>query len=85
MSGRGFEDGFCGLQGSFIPFARTRAERLATGDPRPSIEERYPTPEAYVAAVRRAAEQLVAQRYLLADDATQLVTQAEREGIRVTP
>jgi Alpha/beta hydrolase domain len=80
-----FEDGFCSLQGSFIPFALTRAERLATGDPRPSIEERYPTPEAYVAAVRRAAEQLVAQRYLLADDAIQLITQAEREGIRAAP
>jgi hypothetical protein len=40
---------------------------LATGDPRPSIEERYPTPEVYIAAVRRAAEQLVAQRYLLAE------------------
>ena len=80
-----FEDGFCSLQGSFIPFARTRAERQATGDPRPSIEERYPTPEAYVATVRRAAEQLVAQRYLLADDAIQLIAQAEREGIRVAP
>ncbi len=32
---------FCTLQGSFIPFARTRAERLAAGDPRPSLEERY--------------------------------------------
>jgi Alpha/beta hydrolase domain len=80
-----FEDGFCSLQGSFIPFARTKVERLATGDPRPSIEERYPTPEAYVATVRRAAEQLVAQRYLLADDAIQLIAQAEREGVRVAP
>ena len=80
-----FEDGFCSLQGSFVPFARTRAEREATGDPRPSIEERYPTPEAYVAAVRHAAEQLVAQRYLLADDARELIAQAEREGIRTAP
>jgi hypothetical protein len=77
--------GLCSLQGSFIPFARTKVERLATGDPRPSIEERYPTPEAYVATVRRAAEQLVAQRYLLADDAIQLIAQAEREGVRVAP
>jgi hypothetical protein len=80
-----FEDGFCSLQGSFIPFARTLAERVATGDPRPSIEERYPTREAYVAAVRAAAERLVAQRYLLADDAARLVAQAERDGIRVEP
>ena len=32
--------------GSFVPFARTRAEREASGDPRPSIEERYPSHEA---------------------------------------
>jgi len=43
-----FEGGQCNLQGSFIPFAATRAERLATGDTRPSIEERYPNKDAYV-------------------------------------
>ena len=43
-----YEDGFCTLQGSFIPFARTRQERLDAGDPRLSIEERYPSKEAYV-------------------------------------
>ena len=31
----------CGLSGSFIPFATTRVERLASGDPRKSLEERY--------------------------------------------
>jgi hypothetical protein len=80
-----FEDGFCSLQGSFVPFARTRAERAASGDPRPSLEERYPTREAYVEAVRRAADGLVAQRYLLAADAAALVAEAEREGIRQAP
>jgi hypothetical protein len=38
-----FENGFCTLSGSFIPFAPTRQERLAIGDSRRSIEERYPT------------------------------------------
>jgi hypothetical protein len=80
-----FEDGFCSLQGSFIPFARTHAERLATGDARPSIEERYPTREAYVDAVRRAANELVTQQFLLADDAATLVAEAEKEGIRLAP
>jgi DJ-1/PfpI family/Alpha/beta hydrolase domain len=42
-----YEDGFCTLQGSFIPFARTKAERITTGDPRLSIEERYPSKEMY--------------------------------------
>src|SRR5882757_7716047 len=60
-----FEDGFCTLQGSFIPFAPTRAERLATGDSRLSIEERYPLKEAYAAAVKQAAERLVSNRHLL--------------------
>ncbi|HVV45388.1 MAG TPA: alpha/beta hydrolase domain-containing protein, partial [Bryobacteraceae bacterium] len=36
LKGRG-----CGFAGGMIPFARTKAEREATGDPRPSIEERY--------------------------------------------
>jgi hypothetical protein len=48
--------------GSFIPFARTKAERVASGDPRPSLEERYGTHEAYVAKVRAAAERLVRGR-----------------------
>jgi hypothetical protein len=80
-----FEDGFCSLQGSFIPFARTRAERLATGDSRPSLEERYPSREAYVEAVRRAANDLVSQRFLLADDAAALVAETEKDGVRVAP
>ena len=79
-----YEDGFCSLTGSFIPFARTRAERAAA-DPRPALEERYPTRDAYVAAVRRAAEALVAQRFLLRDDATALVAEAERDGVRQGP
>jgi len=80
-----FEDGFCTLSGSFIPFAPTRQERLATGDPRPSIEERYASKEAYVAAFRKAAGELVAQRFLLADDAARLIGEAERDGIRSAP
>ena len=50
-----FANGFCPLSGSFIPFAATKAERERTGDPRPSLEERYPTKKVYVAAVRKAA------------------------------
>jgi hypothetical protein len=80
-----FEDGFCTLSGSFIPFAPTKAERLGTGDPRPSIEERYPTKEAYVAAFKKAADDLVARRFLLPDDATRLIAEAERDGIRSAP
>jgi len=80
-----FEDGFCTLQGSFIPFASTKQERLAVGDPRPSIEERYPDKEAYTAATRKAADDLIARRFLLPDDAKRLISQAEKEGIRQVP
>lgn len=54
--------------GSTVPFARTEAERDASGDARPSIEDRYADREDYLAQVRTAAENLVAQRHLLADD-----------------
>jgi hypothetical protein len=56
------------MQGSTFPFPATRAERERSGDPRRSIEERYGDREAYLARVRAAAEELVAQRYMLAED-----------------
>ncbi|MBV8616170.1 MAG: hypothetical protein JOY66_20700 [Acetobacteraceae bacterium] len=80
-----FEGGLCNLQGSFIPFAPDRAAREAVGDPRPSIAERYPDQAAYVAAFRAGAERLVAQRFLLPDDAQALVASAERDGLAAVP
>ena len=76
-----FEDQLCPLSGSYIPFARTRAERLAVGDPRLSLEERYGSHEEYVAAVRKAAEQLVKQRLLLPADAARLVRDADASDV----
>jgi hypothetical protein len=67
--------------GAVIPFSRTKAERLASGDPRPSLEERYGTHENYVAQVRAAAERLVRGRYLLQDDADRLIAQAEASKV----
>jgi Alpha/beta hydrolase domain len=80
-----FENGLCNLQGSFIPFASTRAERIAIGDSRLSIEERYPTKDVYLAAFKKAADDLVAQRFLLPDDADALTKAAESEGVRNAP
>ena len=54
--------------GSTVPFPRTAAERAAASDPRPSLAERYASRDAYLAAVRGAAERLVEGRYLLAGD-----------------
>ena len=80
-----FDGGFCSLQGTFIPFATTKAERLKTGDPRLSLEERYPTRDSYLAALRAAADGLVRARLLLPQDAADVVSEAAKTGIRAGP
>jgi hypothetical protein len=65
-----------GNTGSYIPFARTQAEREARRDPRPSIEERYPSRGDYLAKVRAVVDVLVRDRYLLAEDVDTTVTRA---------
>lgn len=71
-----FADGALMLVGSCFPFTRTRAERIANGDPRPSLEERYASHGLYVAAVREAAERLCRERLLLAEDVERIVARA---------
>ena len=71
----------CGLTGSFFAFAKTRDERLANGDPRLSLEERYEDHAGFVRAVRRAAEGSVAQRTLLSEDADVIIKMAEESDI----
>jgi hypothetical protein len=67
-----------GLTGGYIPFAETAAEQQETGDPRPSLEERYGTAEGYACAIRDNAEEQVSRRLLLRDDADRLVALAEQ-------
>jgi hypothetical protein len=67
------------LQGGYVPFAKTRAERMATGDPRLSIEERYSSADAYYKAALQQADTLVKERYLLPEDATRLMGQIKSE------
>jgi hypothetical protein len=77
VTAAGFEKGaICTLSGGYVPFAVTRQERLAAGDPRPSLEERYGTHDAYVEAVRRAAETAVRERFLLRADADRIIAEA---------
>ncbi|HEV8675891.1 MAG TPA: alpha/beta hydrolase domain-containing protein [Methylomirabilota bacterium] len=66
----------CYLDGFFLPFAKTKAEREARGDPRPSREERYRDQADYVARVRQAAEALGREGYLLAEDVQRIVDRA---------
>jgi hypothetical protein len=64
------------MMGSTLPFARTAGERAKTGDPRPSIEERYGGRDDYLARVRREAQAMVAARHLLAEDVDAAVERA---------
>ena len=70
------KDKICNYAGGMIPFARTKADRMASGDPRLSLQERYVDHNGYVDAVRKAAANAVAQRFLLQEDADALIAQA---------
>jgi hypothetical protein len=75
------EADLCDRDGTYLPFAKTKAEREASGDPRLSLEERYGSKEAYVAKVRTAADALVRERLLLSGDAAAYVkTAMEAKG-----
>jgi hypothetical protein len=56
------------MMGSSLPFARTRAERERSGDPRPSLEERYPSKSAYLDRVRQVTQALIASHHVLPED-----------------
>ncbi len=78
----GYSEGdACDLTGSTIPFATTKAARVAAGDPRLSLEERYGSHDGYVAAVKAAADRLTRQGLLLPDDAATVVQQAEASTV----
>jgi hypothetical protein len=78
----GFAEGAqCGGAGTFVPFAADGVERKASGDPRLSIEERYPTHDAYVSAVAQAANRLVQDRLLLQKDAEAIVERARESTV----
>ena len=62
--------------GSFVPFPRTDAEQQASGDPRPSVQARYPNRTVYEAKVRSAAADVVGRGFLLPEDVDALVAEA---------
>lgn len=79
----GHAQGDCSsTHGSYIPFARTKAERLASGDPRLSIEERYSSHADYVRRLAKAAKRLVEDGYLLPDAADDFIKQANSDAIK---
>ena len=88
LTASGFRRGLiCGLSGGYVPFARTRAEREAAGDPRPSLQERYGTREGHACAVAAAAARGVAARFLRPEEAERTVAAARESDVLagVTP
>jgi hypothetical protein len=72
------EGELCDRDGSFLPFAKTKAERMAKGDPRPSLEELYGDHAGYMRRVEAVAATLVRQRLLLREDADRIIERARR-------
>ena len=66
--------------GSYIPFCDTPEECRATGDPRPSVLERYPTAQHYTDAIECAARELVEQRLMIEEDVVRVVAASENYG-----
>ena len=79
---RPFHQGqICNYAGGMLPFARTAAEREATKDPRPSLEERYGTRDGYVEKVRAATVRAQAAGFLLEEDARMLIEAAKASAV----
>jgi len=76
------EGELCDRDGTYKPFAATRAEREAANDPRQSLAERYGDHGGYAKQVEEAAAKLVAARLLLSEDAERLVARAKSEETR---
>ena len=81
----GFAEGESSLLGSYIPFAATAADRQASGDPRPSLQERYENHDAYVNAIAGAARELQESRLLLAEDVERYIEAATRRRKHFPP
>ncbi len=76
-----FKGQICGFAGGYVPFPLTRDARAKSGDPRRSIEERYGTQEGYLCAVKRAADGMVRERFLIQSDAERLIDAAAKARV----
>jgi hypothetical protein len=71
----------CEASGQYIPFQATKAQRIAAADPRPSVEERYPSFAMYRAAVMNAIDDLVKDRFMLCEDTEAVYTKLLQAGL----
>lgn len=72
------------FEDSYIPFAKTAAERQRNGDPRRSIEERYPSQKDYLSRYTKAADDLVKERWILPEDRDALLKRGDQEWAEAT-
>ncbi len=66
------------LTGGYIPFAKTKKKRLANGDSRLSIKERYSNFSTYLTAYTKAANELVQSGYLLEEEVQGILDLAQK-------
>ena len=66
--------------GQFIAFPLTAKERQQKGDPRASIEERYPSKDFFLNLLEVAAAEMVEKRFLLKEDARTAIDDMARRG-----
>lgn len=71
----------CNYVGGMVPFAKTAAQRQASGDSRLSLQERYGTHEGYVQAVKKAADRALQEGFLLPEDAQALIQAADKSAV----
>jgi hypothetical protein len=82
VTAKGYEAGnVCGFNGGFIPFAPTKPDREAKGDPRFSLEERYRDHAGFVAHVRAAVARQIAEGWLLPEDGQRIIRDAEASEV----
>ena len=68
------------FEASYLPFAKTAADRQKTHDPRLSIAERYHDRDEFLARYTKALDELVQQRWILPEDrAPALLQRGEQE------
>jgi hypothetical protein len=77
--GIGASDLRLSFYGSFIPFAKTEADRRKSGDPRLSVAERYVSRGEYLGKFAEAAMKLIRERFLLREDLPAMLARGERE------
>ncbi len=82
LGSEGYAKGsLCGAVGSYIPFAKTQLERMNTGDPRLSIQERYKNKQEYIKKIKMASEDLMNKRFLLQIDSDLYIEEAKTRNI----